>query len=488
MYHGISNNKNLISNHNCVNIMQKTRIFYIITLIIAFFIILGNVLYCEPIASATDSSVSNNEIELKLETEIEKIVNEADFSEIESMLGELSSSYGELLNSISLKDFLLKVISGADNVSYLDFFNLLKIEVIDIVRSIMSPLLLIFCIILLCNIFSLFKADRTKNSVADVIYYIALSLIIIILSLLVKNVIDKCSESVRNITKQVNLIFPIILTLMTAIGATSSVHIYSPVLSFFSTTIINIFENVLFPIFTFIILTVIVSKFTKNNRLQKMQGFFSSGFKWVLGGMSTIFMTFLSFQGITASVKDGLSLKAAKFAIKNYIPFLGGYISDGYEIVKAGSVLVKNALGVSSIFLLMITIIQPILYLCVLSLGLKLISASCEIIDSMNISSLLYDISTALKYLVSIVIGVACMYFFILFLCISTGNTISWWGIIMFSFKTWMITVAGGSLLISLFEMILPPGRMNDFSKCILNLIYVYIIIFPIIAEISKML
>jgi len=425
MYYGVSNNKNLVSNNNCFNLIQKGYIFYVFIIIIAFFIILGNMLSCENVANASNASIDNNEIELQLKTEIDKIVNDTDLSEIESLLSELSLSYGEVLNSVSLKDFLLKVISGADNVSYLDFFNLLKIEIVDIVKSIMSPLLLIFCIILICNIFSFFKAERTKNSVSEVIYFIALSLIIIILSLLVKDVIDECVKSISNISKQINLIFPIILSLMTTIGATSSVCTYSPVLSFFSTTVVNIFENILFPIFTFIILTVIVSKFTKNNRLQKMQGFFSSSFKWILGGMCTVFMTFLSLQGITASVKDGLSLKAAKFAIKNYIPFLGGYISDGYEIVKAGSVLVKNALGLSSIFLLIITIVQPILYLCVLSLGLKLIAASCEIVDKMNISSLLYDISTALKYLVAIVIGVACMYFFILFLCISTGNTIS---------------------------------------------------------------
>jgi len=58
----------------------------------------------------------------------------------------------------------------------------------------------------------------------------------------------------------------------------------------------------------------------------------------------------------------------------------------------------------------------------------------------------------------------------------------------MFSFRSWMITVVGGSLIVSLFDIVLPPGKMNDFSKCVLNLFYVYIIIFPIISGLSKML
>ena len=55
----------------------------------------------------------------------------------------------------------------------------------------------------------------------------------------------------------------------------------------------------------------------------------------------------------------------------------------------------------------------------------------------------------------------------------------------MFSFSNWMLIVAGGSLLFSLFELILPPGRMNKFIKNTLNIFYMYIIIYPIITFIK---
>lgn len=422
MYNGISNIKNLTSSNYKLNIVNKKYVFYLLTLIIAFLIIVNNIFYIPNIAKASDNNQEN--IELEMKQEVENIIADLNIAELETIMHDFALKYPEYINGETFKEFLIKLISDTENIGFLDFFALFKQELLVLVKQILSPLLLIFVIILICNMFNFFKSERLKNSVSDVIYFIALSLIVIIVSVLIKDLINICRETTLNLKHQINVVFPLILTLMTTIGAVSSVSVYSPMLSFFSNTFLNVFINILFPVFTFIILTIIISRLTKNKKLNKMQGFFSSLFKWLLGSLSTIFMAFLSFQGLTAGARDGLSIKAAKFAIKNYIPFLGGYISEGFEIVKASSVLVKNAIGYSSIFLLFFTIIRPICYLCILSLGLKLISASCDLIDNINLSGLLFDIANALKYLVAIIVGVACMYFFILFLCISTGNAI----------------------------------------------------------------
>lgn len=425
MYYGISYNKNFIPNNYFANIRNKIRIFYIMSLIIAFLIIVSNYFYIPSIAKAESNiDSSHSEVEAEITTEIDNLLGDIDFGELEELFFNISNKYPEIVNDNSFKDFLLSLISGSKNVDINVFFSIFKSEFAILLKEILSPLLLIFVIILICNIFNFIKSDAIKSSVSDVIYFIALSVIVIIVSLLIKNIVDVCKSSLLDIRNQINIIYPIILTMLTTIGAVSSVSVYSPVLSFFSSTFLNIFTNILLPIFSFIVLIVIVSKLTRNNRLNKMQGFLSSLFKWVIGVSSSVFMAVLSFQGITASARDGLSIKAAKFAIKNYIPLLGGYISDGFEVVRAGSVLIKNAIGYSSIFLLFFTVLKPICYLCILSLGLKLVSASLEPVDNINLSSMLYDISNILKMLVSIVVGVGCMYFFILFLCISTGNTI----------------------------------------------------------------
>ena len=49
-------------------------------------------------------------------------------------------------------------------------------------------------------------------------------------------------------------------------------------------------------------------------------------------------------------------------------------------------------------------------------------------------------------------------------------------------FGSWMLSIVGGSILISIFDLILPIGRMYDFAKGIINIVYVYIIIHPLLS------
>jgi len=48
-------------------------------------------------------------------------------------------------------------------------------------------------------------------------------------------------------------------------------------------------------------------------------------------------------------------------------------------------------------------------------------------------------------------------------------------------FNSWILTVVGGSIVLTLFELILPIGKMNLFLKSIMGIFYVYIIFLPII-------
>ena len=39
---------------------------------------------------------------------------------------------------------------------------------------------------------------------------------------------------------------------------------------------------------------------------------------------------------------DGISIRATKFAIKSYIPIIGGYLSDGLDFIVLSSILRKD--------------------------------------------------------------------------------------------------------------------------------------------------
>ena len=135
-------------------------------------------------------------------------------------------------------------------------------------------------------------------------------------------------------------------------------------------------------------------------------------------------MAFLAIQGITASSYDGVSIRTAKYAIRSYVPLLGGYLSEGFDVIMASNVLIKNAVGASGLILMFSSIISPVIQIVVFSLILKLASAILEPLTDTRISDFLYSVGKTLSLLVTIIVGISFMYLITTGLIMCTANYI----------------------------------------------------------------
>jgi len=398
---------------NIITDLAKICVVILYSLIIFAFLFKMNIFKNNDVFAETSDN-----IEEKLNDKTEDILDEIDFSELENELNDLNIS---LFDGLDFKGYILKVVKGDDDLS----FDKLKGVIIDIIKSdvkgLLMPLILIFIIVLLCNVFKNFKSNKISG-VSEVIYLICFSLVVIIISSLLSNSISSAKESVFSVKRKMNIIFPILLSLITAIGGVVSVKAYTPILSYLTETISSVFVYVLLPLFTLSLILSIVGNLSNNKKLDKLNLFVKSLFKWIIGVVFAVFISFVTLKGIIAGAKDGLSIKATKYAIKNYVPILGGYISEGFEIVKAGSLLIKNATGFVSILLLFSIMLKPILSVGLIQLSLKLLAGLIEPIGDLKTSALISDVSKSLRLLIAILVGVALMYFIMVFLLICSAS------------------------------------------------------------------
>ena len=262
MCYGFPNNKIFISNNNFSNLSKIKRIFRCFVAVFAFFMcfcVLENSL---PFAIATSDDEEN--IKVELEENTNDILNDIDFSEIDELMQKMGISLG---GAADFKAMIADVIAGKEVFSFDLLFQNLKSQFGDLLKEILSPLVMILVIILLCNLMSSLAPARTSGSVSDVIYFACLAVIVIIVSVLVRDIILVSKETIEGLSGQLNAIYPIIITLLTAVGSVQSVATFSPIMVFFSGTLMNIFAGVLFPIFTFLIVSTIVSKITPKSNL-----------------------------------------------------------------------------------------------------------------------------------------------------------------------------------------------------------------------------
>lgn len=362
---------------------------------------------------------STEDIEIELSNTIDDLLNDLDLTEFDSAYIDEYKIFG----NTTFKEKVIDLLNGEYFENYNSVFSAIFSLVLDGVSSLLPLFLIIIALSILSSLLNNFKANN-KNNVSTLVNFVCMAVIVSILAINFKEIISKTSDCLNTMKIQMDTLFPIVLTLMSAIGGNISVGIYKPIVAILSSVISTIFQTVLLPMFALSFLFTIIGSISPNVKLEKLNGFISSVFKWVVGFIFTLFSAFLTVQGISAGKYDGVSIKASKFAIKSYVPIIGGYLSDGLDLIMLGSVLIKNAIGVGGLIILFLTILSPLIQIVLLKLGLQLVSGIVETTNNKQLSGLINDCSKVLIFPIVLILGVAFMYILLIALTMCTINII----------------------------------------------------------------
>lgn len=349
------------------------------------------------------------------ENELSQVVNDT-LSKID--FGDLAN-----LSVFGGSDFwtvLGQILSGEYFKQYPDVFSGIWALLGSVVLAVLPLVVLIVAITILCG----FVGTAKKDGIGNLVFFVAYASVVLIVVGSVADLIKMVGSTLDVIKTQVDLVFPIILTMMVAGGATTSAGIYQPAVAILSSGIMQIFSWVVMPLFIVSMAFAVVSHLAPQTRMDKFVAFFNSLFKWIVGVCFTVFLSFMAIQGITAGSFDSISIRATKMTVSGYVPIIGSYMSQGFDLIMASAVLIKNAVGLSGILLLVGLVLMPIIKIVVFSLAIKLTAAVTQPIGDSRISNFLTTINKSFGMLVACLLGVAFMYLVILALFIMTGNVI----------------------------------------------------------------
>lgn len=368
---------------------------------------------------------SEKDLENQLEDEIDKQLSNLDFQEIENVVAKLTETSKKLFASSSFVDKLRCVMSGEYIEDSQSFFSAVLGIFWEGLKDYMPIIASIISISILGGMVSNLKPITNGKSIGNIIHFVTYGIVIIFLGTSLVQIIKITTTTLTTIKNMYDGIFPILLTLLTAVGGTVSVGIYQPAIALISNLVVSLITCVLLPMFIFSMVFSIVGNLSNNIKLDKFVSFLQSAFKWTIGLCFTIFLGFVSIQGVMAGAVDGLSIRTAKYAIKSYVPIVGGYVSDGLSIIMASSVLIKNAIGGVGLFLLLSTIISPVLNLVIFMFSLKFMSAIIEPIGDKKSANFISDLSKSLSLLVALLVAVAFMYLVLTGLIMCSANLVA---------------------------------------------------------------
>ncbi len=347
---------------------------------------------------------------------VEELLAALDTKELEAYLNTLTDFKG-----VTVKEKLLSLITGDYALDYGSLGESVLHFVWQEAQTMLPAFAVILAVALLCGVLNSLKNGFLHSTMSDIINFVGyISVGAVVFACLV-DVLNSGFSAVTAMKKQMDLIYPILLTLMAASGGGVSAAVYRPAVAFMSGSIANLFLTVVMPIAVVVIVLSFLGNLSEEVRTEKLGDFFKSVSKWIVGLALGIFSVFLSVQGITAAQYDGVSLRAAKYVISGSVPIVGGFLSGGVEIVIAGSALIKNALGSFALFLLFGVLLRPVLLFAALQLFLRISAAATEPAGG-KISTFLSRLAGDSGYFLAALLCVGFLYFLTLLLIIfSTG-------------------------------------------------------------------
>lgn len=386
----------------------------------ALFALLCLLLLCltlssEPVAASALTAEEEAAIE-QLQEEVQKLLDALDTEELEAYLATLPQYEGS-----DLKEMLASIVTGDFSLDYSSLWQSVLALVWEEGKVMLPAFAVILAVTLLCGILNSAKNGFLKSTMTDIIHFAAyLSVGAVLLSVLI-SVLQAGFSAIGSMQRQMQIIYPILLTLIAASGGAVSAGIYRPAVAFLSSAVCEMFTAVVLPTSVVVIVLTFVGSLSDEVKTSKLGDFFKSINKWLIGLALGILGIFLTVQGIAAAQYDGISLRAAKYLVSGSVPIVGGFLSGGLDLVLAGSALIKNAVGSFAVFLLFGAILRPVLLFAAFQLFLRLSAAVAEPVGG-RISAFLSRLASDCGFFLAGLCCIAFLYFLTLILLVcSTG-------------------------------------------------------------------
>ena len=396
--------------------IRKLTFVIFFVLIVSYFIFISQ-------GSPNFAHANNNDVMGQINQNVQDNLNNINFGDIDKEIDSIRSGFN-LFGDDSFRIRVGRILSGEFQNDHNNMLSALFGLFGGVIFRVLPIVMLIVAISILSGMLQTFKPESGGDGVKSIINFVSYAAVVSIVMFGITDLVIMVGNTLSSMKRQMDIIFPILLTLMVAVGGTTSAGVYQPAIVLLSNGVMQIFSFVVMPLFIITLVFSVVGHISPHTRLDKFVSFFNSAYKWIVGIVFTVFISFLTIQGIAAGAHDGISVRAARFTISSYVPYLGGYLSQGFDLVLASSILIKNAVGVAGLYLLFGVVLGPIVSIVVFGLGIKLAAAITQPIADERISDFLTTINRSFSMLVSILIGAAFMYFLTIGLIIITGNNI----------------------------------------------------------------
>lgn len=364
----------------------------------------------------TNIAFANEEpkVQESVDTYIEQQLNKLKLEEIQSHIKE-----EEVIKDVDIKSFIKDLIKGEKTM--LDLFDKegLKSVLFNEFKASLKVASTIFVLALLSSVLKSLDNSFSSGAVSQITTYIVFITMVTLTLIGFKDVLDICNTTIDSMINVMQVIMPILITFLVVMGFPMTSTVMTPIFLGGVTFINIVFKKFLFVSITIGFAILIINNLSQSIKLKKLASFIKQVNLITIGAIFTVYLGLVSMQGLYVKSLDGFAVKTTKFAIGNFIPVVGGFVSDSFDIILSSSQLIKNVFGGVGLILLVGICLIPIIKIISIILVYKTSAIVIEPIGEDSISNFLNEIANLMAVMLACIIAITIMFFVTIAIVIS---------------------------------------------------------------------
>ena len=378
---------------------MKNKILGIILILLFSF---TSISFAEDSSNNEDYEDTKDNIDLYIDNQLSKI----NIDEVEKYVKD-----DNVVKNVDLKTYIKELVRGETNL--LDLFdkNKIKTAALSEIKTSIKIATSILVLALLSSIIKSLENSFSSKGITTVTNYIVFITVVTLTLVSFRDILSLCYTTIENIMGLVNVIIPIMISLLVLVGFPITSTALNPIFIGGIAAINIIFTKFIFMAISIAFAILVVNNLTNNIKLNRLSSFIKQINIVALGAVFTLYLGLVSIQGLYVTSFDKFTVKTAKFAVGNFIPVVGGFVSDSVDILLSSSQLIKNVFGGVGLVILVGICLIPIIKILSVILVYKVCSIAIEPVGEDNISSFLNEVANLMIIILATIIAVTIMFF-----------------------------------------------------------------------------
>lgn len=283
-------------------------------------------------------------------------------------------------------------------------------------------LIKIVVLVILCALLKNLQTSFLSESVGEIAFFVCYVVIVSVLLVSFSTALNMGMDIIDSMVGFMYGTVPVLITLLVTGGNITSGGIFQPVMLMVVEVSATLIKNLFLPLIFLSTVLSVINNISDKIQLSRLTALIKQITGWALGTILTAFIAVVSVQGSMGAVIDGVTSKAAKFAISTFIPIVGKTLSDAADTVIGCTLLIKNAAGIAVMVGVLLICLAPLLKILALIVLYKAAGALLEPISEKRITNCINDVAGSMIYIFSLSASVAFMFFILVTALISAGN------------------------------------------------------------------